>query len=94
MSQPSFGRAFAVYNVARLGLFAAAAAALIPTGMNGLELLLVALLVSSVLSLLLLRRQRDQVAVALQVRQEVRRQAHQQRRARLDEGPTPDGGAG
>ena len=56
------------YSAARLGIFAAALTVAAVLGFRGFPLLLVAVVVSSVVSLLGLRRQRDAVAAAMEER--------------------------
>jgi hypothetical protein len=54
------------YTLARLGLFAVVALALVPFGMNVLVKLMIAVLVSAVASWFLLRRMREDVAVRIE----------------------------
>ena len=82
----SAGRAAVVYTLARLTLFLLVVLVLnLLTGLSGLPLAAVALLVSSVVGYLVLRRQRDALAEAVAARS-ARREAEQAAlRARLDE---------
>jgi hypothetical protein len=66
--RPRDGRAVAVYTAARLALFAVCVAVLWLVGFSGLLLVLVALVVSGVLSLFLLQRQRLAVSGAVERR--------------------------
>jgi hypothetical protein len=79
-------RLWLVYTGLRLAVFAGVAAALyLVTRMNGFPLLLVALLVSSIASLFLLRSQREALVAAQQLRVERRAQERADLRSRLDE---------
>lgn len=83
---PSFGRAFAVYNLGRLLLFAGATVLIYGVfRINGLGLLLLSLVLSAVLSIFVLRRQREDVGRALQARTTQRADRQSALRARLDE---------
>lgn len=82
------GRAFAVYSLLRLGLLLVSYALLRVIGLEGLLAVGAAVLISALLSLVLLRRQRDAFAEASMARAEQRRVDRAARRARLDE--TPD----
>lgn len=93
---PPLGRALAVYTGLRLALFAGLAAVLVLAGMALLPALVVALLGSSVGSVALLRRQRDQLAAALLARrdraaarrvEEARVREHVERVRRGEAGP-------
>lgn len=88
---PRPGRAFAVYSALRLALLLASYAVLrlILGGGNELLVLGAAVLLSALLSLVLLRRQRDAFARASMARADQRRDARQARRARLDEQDPP-----
>jgi multisubunit Na+/H+ antiporter MnhG subunit len=70
MSEPprSITRTYAGYLGIRLLLFGAALAICIALGMNGLLAVVVALLASGVIAFPLARRQRDEIARALQQR--------------------------
>ena len=86
-------RAWLVYTLGRLGLFGLSAiivwggAGLLGHDVNGAELLLGGLLLSSVLALVLLRGQRDAFAAALQARRDEKAETAAARRARLDDTP-------
>lgn len=83
---PSFARAFALYNLGRLLLFAAATVLLFGVlGRNGLELLLLSLVLSALLSVFVLKRQRDDLGRAIQARAAARAARTASVRARLDE---------
>ena len=89
---PSPGRAFAVYSALRLALLLVSYVALRLIVGDGNDLLVVgaAVLLSALLSLVLLRRQRDAFTSASIARADARRAAKASRRARLDEdGSTP-----
>jgi len=83
-----------VYTVGRLGLFVLVAlllrsgAGLVGTSLNGLPLLLAALLVSSLISLFLLAGPRQQLAEALASQRSTKTAELAARRARLED----DGG--
>jgi hypothetical protein len=89
----SLRRAFAVYTLGRFGLLVLVAvivwgaSGLLGHEVNGLPLLLLALLGSSVLTLVLLREQRDRFAQALATSRAEKAQALAARRARLDDSP-------
>jgi membrane protein implicated in regulation of membrane protease activity len=88
VQQVAFGRAWAVYTGLRFVVFAGTAAALfLVLRLNGLPLLLVALLVSSLASLFLLRSQRERVVLAQQQRLTARQRERAQLRERLDGDP-------
>ena len=89
-STPSPGRAFAVYSALRLALLVVAFVVLRLIVGDGNDLLVVgaAVLLSALLSLVLLRPQREAFTRASLARAEQRRAAREARRARLDE---PDG---
>lgn len=83
---PSVGHAFALYNLGRLLLFAAATVLLYGVlRINGLELLLLALVVSAVLSVFVLRRQREDLGRAIEARAAERSVRRAGLRGRLDE---------
>jgi membrane protein implicated in regulation of membrane protease activity len=85
---PSVARAWFVYTALRMLVFLGAAAVLFLTlGLNGLPLLVVALLASSILSLVLLGPPRHRLVVANEARAEQRRDQRARQRERLDEGP-------
>ena len=88
---PRPGRAFAVYSALRLALLLVCFLVLRLILGEGKDLLVIgaAVLMSALLSLLLLRPQRDAFTSASIARADQRRAAKQARRARLDEqGPT------
>lgn len=92
-STPTPGRAFAVYSALRLALLVVSFAVLRVILGDGKDLLVIgaAVLLSAMLSLVLLKKQRDAFAQASMARAEERRAAKTTRRARLDEtGTTPD----
>ena len=86
---PSPGRAFLVYSLLRLALLLVSFAVLIAIGVDGLLAVGGAVLLSALLSLVLLRRQREAFTSASIARAEQRRADREARRARLDEPPTP-----
>jgi uncharacterized protein DUF4229 len=59
-------RAFAIYTGSRLLVFVGVLAILIAVGLQGFGVLILALLISGVISVLLLRRQRAVFAVAVE----------------------------
>lgn len=79
------GRAFLVYSALRLALLLVAFAVLLAIGLEGLLAVGAAVLLSALLSLVLLRRQRDAFTSASMARAEQRRAARDARRARLQE---------
>jgi hypothetical protein len=86
---PSVLRAYLVYTGLRLAVFVGTAAALfLVVRINGFVLLLAALLVSSIASLFLLRRQRDALVLAQERKGEAKRAEKERLRARLDQEPT------
>lgn len=84
---PSPGKAFAVYSALRLALLVVSFAVLRVILGDGKDLLVIggAVLLSAMLSLVLLKKQRDEFARASMARAEQRRAAKAARRARLDE---------
>lgn len=84
---PSPGRAFAVYSALRIALLVASYAVLrvLLGGENELLVVGAAVLLSALLSLVLLRRQRDAFTSASIARADARRAAKQARRARLED---------
>ena len=87
MSSPqtqSPGRAFLVYSALRLVLLVVAYSVLLAIGVEGLLAVGGAVLLSALLSLVLLRRQRDAFTAASMARAEQRRAEQERRRARLD----------
>jgi hypothetical protein len=87
---PSPGRAFAVYSVLRLALLLVAFLVLRLILGPGNDLLVLggAVLASALLSVVLLKRQRDAFTSASMARADERRAAKQARRARLDDSST------
>jgi len=88
MSSPqtqSPGRAFLVYSGLRLALLIVAYAVLRAIGVEGLLAVGGAVLLSALLSLVLLRRQRDAFTEASLARADERRAERERRRARLDD---------
>jgi len=87
----SLRRAWLTYTLGRAGLFALVAviawgaSGLLGHELNGLPLLLVALIGSSVLALVLLREQRDRFGQALAEARAAKAAAVAAQRARLDE---------
>ena len=82
---PRPGRALLVYTLLRLVLLLVSYAVLVAVGLDGLLAVGVAVLVSALLSLVLLKRQRDAFTSASMARADQRRLAKQDRRARLDD---------
>ena len=78
------GRAFLVYSVLRLVLLVVAYSVLLAIGVDGLLAVGGAVLLSALLSLVLLRRQRDAFTQASMARADERRADKQRRRERLD----------
>jgi hypothetical protein len=81
------GRAFLVYSALRLVLLVVAYSVLLAIGVDGLLAVGGAVLLSALLSLVLLRRQRDAFTEASLARAEERRADKERRRARLDGPP-------
>ncbi|MGZ6827944.1 MAG: DUF4229 domain-containing protein [Mycobacteriales bacterium] len=87
----SVARAALLYTAGRFGLFGLVAlivylgSGLVGSRLNGLPLLLVALLVSSLVGLVLFSRQRAQLAAALAAQRQAKTEQIAARRARLDE---------
>ncbi len=87
---PRPGRAFAVYSALRLALLLVCVAVLLAIGLDGLVAVGGGVLLSAVLSLVLLRRQRDAFTAASVARAQQRKADRANRRARLDgTDPTP-----
>ncbi len=87
MSSPptqSPARAFLVYSALRLVLLVVAYSVLLAIGLDGLLAVGGAVLLSALLSLVLLRRQRDAFTQASMARADERRADKERRRARLD----------
>lgn len=83
------GRAFLLYSSLRLLLLLVAFAVLLALGLPTVLALGGAVLVSALLSLVLLRRQREAFTSAAMARSEQKRAARQATRARLEEPPAP-----
>ncbi|MCW2615130.1 MAG: hypothetical protein JWN08_2124 [Frankiales bacterium] len=83
------GRAFLLYSSLRLLLLLVAFAVLLAVGLDTVLALGGAVLASALLSLVLLRRQREAFTAASVARAEQRRAEKQAQRARLDETPEP-----
>lgn len=87
------GRAFLVYSALRLALLLVSFAVLVVVGLDDLLAVGGAVLVSALLSLVLLRRQRDAFTSASIARADQRRAEKAELRARLDESdPGPAAG--
>lgn len=84
---PSPGRAFLYYSTLRLLLLLVVFGVLLALGLETLLAVGGAVLISALLSLVLLRRQREAFTAASIARADERRAAKQARRARLDDGP-------
>jgi len=82
---PSPGRAFAVYSALRLVLLLVSLVVLLAIGLEGLVAVGGAVLLSALLSLVLLRRQREAFTSASIARAERKRTEREARRARLQE---------
>ena len=78
------GRAFVVYTALRAGLFVGAYGLALVVGLRGLLAIAAGLLVSSLASPFLLRRQRDELAAALLDRRERRLAEKDRLRGMLD----------
>ena len=88
-TSPSPGRAFLVYSGLRIALLVVAVVVLrvlLPDA-DGLFVLGVAVLLSALLSVVLLRKQRDAFTAASMARADARKQEREARRARLDQQP-------
>ena len=83
---PSPGRAFLVYSALRVVLLLLSYAVLTALGLDGLLAVGAAVLLSALLSLVLLRRQRDAFTAASMARADQRRADREARRARLEDG--------
>lgn len=81
---PRPGRAFLLYSSLRLLLLLVSYAVLLAIGLDGLLAVGVAVLMSALLSLVLLRGQRDAFTAASVARADQRRSQRADRRARLD----------
>ncbi|CAA9351204.1 MAG: hypothetical protein AVDCRST_MAG07-3189 [uncultured Frankineae bacterium] len=82
---PSPWRAFLVYSALRVVLLLASYLLLTALGLDGLLAVGAAVLLSALLSLVLLRRQRDAFTAASMARADQRRADREARRARLEE---------
>jgi hypothetical protein len=82
---PSLRRPWLVYSALRLVVFVGTAGALVLLGLNGFPLLIVALLVSSIVSLLVLGPQRTAAVNAAVARREQKSAERASARARLDD---------
>lgn len=82
----ALGKSFMVYTGLRLLLFVVVCLLLTVLDVRGLVAIAIALLVSSIASLFLLKRQRDEFAAALLERNERRAQEKARLRSMLDEG--------
>jgi membrane protein implicated in regulation of membrane protease activity len=78
-------RTWLIYTALRMVVFIGTAGLFAIFGLNGFPLLLVALLVSSIVSLLVLRPQRSALVEAQAARTERRQAERESLRARLDE---------
>ncbi len=87
------GRALALYTALRLLAFAVVFVLLSAVGLGGLVGVLLALLLSSLVSLVLLRRQRDAVTLGLEQRRLSRGQEKARLRGMLDDDPAQGGSA-
>lgn len=83
--RPGVRRPLLIYTALRLVVFIGSAGVFIVFGLNGFPLLLLALLVSSIVSLFVLRPQRDALAAAQQARNDYRRTERERTRSRLEE---------
>lgn len=81
----SFGAAVALYSAQRVVLFALSTLAVAAVGLRGLPLLAVALLASSLVSLVVLRGQRDAFTARLAERSAARSEERQRLQDRLRE---------
>jgi hypothetical protein len=84
---PRVARLWLVYTALRLVVFIGTAGLGLILGLNGFPLLLLAILVSSIVSLFVLRPQREALIAAQLARREQRAAARQALRARLAEEP-------
>lgn len=82
------GRAFLLYSSLRLLLLLVTFGLMLAVGLEGLLAVGAAVLISALLSVVLLRRQRDAFTEASLARAEQRRAAKADRRARLDDDGT------
>jgi phosphate/sulfate permease len=84
---PSAGRVVLLYTTLRLLLFVALWLVLVLLGASPVAGALVAAVLTSLLSLVLLRKQRDQVSAAVLARHERKRLEREELQRRLDQGP-------
>jgi hypothetical protein len=87
---PSAARAILFYSTLRLLLFLGIWVLLVLLGASVLAGALVAAVLASLLSLVLLRKQRDQVSAAILDRHERKRLEREELQRRLDQGPQND----
>lgn len=85
----SAGRLWLIYTALRLVVFIGTAGVGLVLGLHGFPLVLLALLVSSIVSLFVLRPQRDALVRAQVARREAKAAERQRLRAALDEPPSP-----
>ena len=85
------GKAFALYSGLRLLAFVGTYGLMLIVGLRSLVAIAAAVLVSSVISLLTLRRQRDAVSAALDSRRGSRQREQARLRGLLDDEPSADG---
>jgi hypothetical protein len=81
---PAFLRSFLIYTGSRLGVFALLLAVFYVIGVRGFIVVLIALVLSGILSYFLLNRQRSAFAAALEARVERRRERAAARAGRED----------
>jgi hypothetical protein len=85
VAAPAASRAWLIYTGLRMLVFIGTVGLFLIFGLNGFPLLLVALLVSSIASLFVLRPQRDAVVAAQTARRDQRSADREKLRARLDD---------
>jgi membrane peptidoglycan carboxypeptidase len=88
---PSAGRLVLLYSTLRLLLFLGIWLVLVLLGASALAGALVAAVLTSLLSLVLLKKQRDQVSTAILDRHERKRLEREELQRRLDQGPQNNG---
>jgi hypothetical protein len=88
---PSAGRLVLLYSTLRLLLFLGLWLVLVLLGARALAGALVAAVLASLLSLVLLRKQRDQVSAAVLARHERKRLEREELQRRLAQGPQDNG---
>jgi membrane protein implicated in regulation of membrane protease activity len=81
---PSWRRIVVVYTALRFVVFLGCAGVLVLLGFNGLPLLAIAVLISSIVSYVVLKPQRLQLTEAQVARREARAAERDERRARLE----------